>query len=223
MVPRRRYHHLSDLPGVIPVFPLASALLLPRARLPLNIFEPRYLAMVDAAMDTHRLIGMIQPRDASEEKAALAQLADVGCVGRITEYNETEDGRYIITLTGIARFRVASEHNAGTPYRQVDADYAPFLDDLTPAPDVPIARQRLFAALKPYLTERSMQTDWKSIEDAPGEMLINALAMLCPFEPSEKQALLEAPDLAKRADTLIALIEIANASGPGASGKPPIH
>src|ERR1051326_5737782 len=195
----RRYRNISDLPAVIPVFPLTGVILLPRTKLPLNIFEPRYLAMVDAAMDHYRLIGMIQPRGA-------------GCVGRFTDYSETDDGRYLIPLTGVARFRVSGERDSRTPYREVAADYSLFAADLLSTEDPPIARDRLIAALKPYLSDRAMQTDWKSIEEAPSETLVDALCMLCPFEPSEKQALLEAPDLGRRADALIALLEMANAS-----------
>src|SRR4029079_16048760 len=209
----RRYRNISDLPAIIPVFPLAGVILLPRAKLPLNIFEPRYLAMVDAAMHHYRVIGMIQPRGAGADKANNPPLTSVGCLGRITEYSETDDGRYLITLTGIARFQVSGERDSPTPYREVAADYALFAEDLLSLEDPPIARDRLVAALKPYLSDRAMQTDWKSIKQAPSETLVNALCMLCPFEPSEKQALLEAPDLVRRSDALIALLEMANASG----------
>jgi len=219
----RRYRHVSDLPAVIPVFPLSGVILLPRTRLPLNIFEPRYLAMVDAAMDHYRVIGMIQPRNPDKDAAKNPALCDVGCVGRITDYSETEDGRYLITLSGIARFRVSGERQSHAPYRQVAADYEIFADDLLSTEDPPIPRDRLLAALKPYLSDRAMQTDWKSIEDAPAETLVNALCMLCPFEPGEKQALLEAPGLKERADALITLIEIANASAMPSGGKPSIN
>ena len=219
----RRYRSPADLPPVIPVFPLSGVVLLPRTRLPLNIFEPRYLAMVDAAMDQSRMIGMIQPRDAAEEKSKHPALAQVGCAGRITEYSETDDGRYLVTLTGIARFRVAGERSVSTPFRQVAADYALFAGDLLPNEDSPIPRDRLLSALKPYLTARAMQTDWKSIEDAPEETLVNALSMLCPFAPGEKQALLEAPALKERAGVLIALLELANASATPAGGSPSIN
>jgi Lon protease-like protein len=219
----RRYRSISDLPAVIPVFPLTGVILLPRTRLPLNIFEPRYLAMVDAAMDHYRLIGMIQPRNPGSEAARNPPLADVGCVGRITDYSETEDGHYLITLTGIARFQVSGERESRTPYRQVAADYTLFAGDLLSTEDPAIFRTRLLAALKPYLSDRAMQTDWKSIEEAPAETLVNALCMICPFEPSEKQALLEAPGLKERADALIALIEIANASAIPSGGTPSIN
>ena len=217
----RRYRTIADLPAVIPVFPLSGVILLPRTRLPLNVFEPRYLAMVDAAMYHYRVIGMIQPRAGEGEKSQ--GLVDVGCVGRIVEYSETDDGRYLITLGGIARFHVSGERDTQTPYRQVAADYALFAEDLLSKEDPQIARDRLLAALKPYLSDRAMRTDWKSIEEAPAETLVNALCMLCPFEPGEKQALLEAPDLKVRADALITLLEIANASAMPSGGSPSIN
>ena len=219
----RRYRNISDLPAVIPVFPLTGVLLLPRTRQPFHIFEPRYLAMVDAAMDEYRLIGIVQPRNPGEDMAKKPALADVGCVGRITDYSETDDGHYHITLAGIARFHLSGERETTTPFRQVAADYTLFADDLLSREDPPIARERLLTALKPYLSDRSMQTDWKSIQEAPAETLVNALCMLCPFEPSEKQALLEAPGLGERADALIALIEIANASAIPSGGSPSIN
>ena len=221
---RRRYLHLNDLPAVIPVFPLTNVLLLPRTRLPLNIFEPRYLAMVDAAMDTYRLIGMIQPKETDGEKSAKADLMAVGCVGRIVEYSETEDGHYLITLAGLARFRVMGERTAKTPYREVAADYAPFAADMESDDDLPVARDRLLAALKPYLADHAMKTDWKSIEEAPPASLVNALSMICPFDPKEKQALLEATSVKERGEALIALLEIANAAIPlGRGPKQPLH
>ena len=215
----RRYRSIADLPAVIPVFPLSGVILLPRTRLPLNIFEPRYLAMIDAAMDHYRVIGMIQPRDGEKGHA----LTDVGCLGRIVEYSETDDGHYLITLAGLARFHVSGEREAETPFRQVAADYAFFADDLLSTEDPPIARDRLLGALKPYLSDRAMRTDWKSIEEAPAETLVNALCMLCPFEPGEKQALLEAHDLKARSDALITLLEIANASAMPSGGSPSIN
>jgi hypothetical protein len=144
-------------------------------------------------------------------------------VGRITEYSETDDGRYLITLTGIARFQVSGESESRTPFRQVAADYTFFASDLLSTEDPPIPRERLLAALKPYLSDRAMQTDWKSIEEAPAETLVNALCMLCPFEPNEKQALLEAPGLKERVDALITLLEIANASAMPSGGSPSIN
>ena len=208
----RHYSRPEDLPAVIPVFPLPGVILLPRAQLPLNIFEPRYLAMTDYAMSGRRIIGMIQPRMGGEDSRHPA-LADAGCAGRITSYSETADGRYEITLTGIVRFRVAREIDAVTPFRQVEADYRTYdIDFAPPDASVDIARGRLLSALKPYLDERRMETDWPSLKDAPVEALVSALSMICPFEPNEKQALLEAQGTPERAEALIALLEIANAA-----------
>jgi Lon protease-like protein len=203
---------IADIPRVIPVFPLAGALLLPRGRLPLNIFEPRYLAMVEDAMRHHRLIGMVQP---SCSGAKCPPLYPVGCLGRLTSWSETGDGRFLITLTGLIRFRIDGELETTTPYRQVKAGYAPFEADLAEAADENcVDRARLGASLKSYLKQRQLEADWSSIERAPGEVLVNSLAMICPFDVAEKQALLEAPCLATRAQLLTTLIEMA-AAGPG--------
>lgn len=218
-----RYSTIADLPVIVPVFPLTGVVLLPRARLPLNVFEQRYLALVDAALSGDRLIGMIQPKTPGEDMAPNPALAEIGSIGRISEYSETDDGRYLIGLTGIIRFRVAGERETRRPFREVAADYSDFVDDLVENPDLPIARDRLLMALRPYLSERQMQTDWKMLEQAPSEMLVNSLSMLCPFQPGEKQALLEAKDLKERADALIALIEFANATAAAMSGRQPIH
>ncbi len=204
------YAHAEDLPQVIPVFPLDGALLLPRGGLPLNIFEPRYLNMVDDAMAGDRLVGMVQTRGGDPERPLLAP---IGCVGRITSYAETPDGRYLITLSGICRFRVGEELPSQTPYRQVKADFAAFEDDLRPAADtIAFGRGRLLQALKAYLDRRSLDVNWEAAEAAPGEALINSLAMALPFEPAEKQALLEAGTLAEREDALVALLQIDAAS-----------
>jgi Lon protease-like protein len=226
----RRYRSTGDLPAVIPVFPLTGALLLPRTRLPLNIFEPRYLAMVDSAIGSYRIIGMIQPKVPGEEEDAAKRpaLTSVGCAGRIVEYSEADDGRYLITLLGLARFRVAGERASQTAFRQVAADYSDFAGDLKIEPEEiaesALSRDKLVRALKPYLTEHAMQTDWKSIQEAPAETLVNALSMLCPFDPREKQALLEAPGVKERADALIALLEMANAGALTSRGpKQPLN
>jgi len=219
----RSYLNIAELPTTIAVFPLTGALLLPQTRLPLNIFEPRYLAMVDAAMAGSRLIGMIQPRIAGDDMAVRPALCNVGCVGRIVEYAETEDGRYMITLLGIARFGVAEELEGETPYREVAADYAPYAVDLGNEHPVSIARERLIEVLKPYLADRDMETDWHAIDEAPVDALINALSMMCPFDPAEKQALLEAPGVDERAETLIALLKMANASPIAPSSDTPIN
>jgi Lon protease-like protein len=222
----RHYSRPEDLPAVIPVFPLPGVILLPRAQLPLNIFEPRYLAMTDYAMAGRRIIGMIQPK-AGDESTRRPALSDVGCAGRVTSYSEMPDGRYEITLTGIVRFRVAAEVDAMTPFRQVEADYQSYAVDFAPAdPSIDIARGRLLSALRPYLDVRRMDTDWTSLKDAPVEALISALSMICPFEANEKQALLEAPGTRERAEALIALLEIANAAataGTGSGGGRPVN
>ncbi len=205
---------LADIPPVIPVFPLAGALLLPRGRLPLNIFEPRYLAMVDDALRHHRVIGMVQPT-CQEQK--FPPLYSIGCLGRLTSWSETGDGRLLITLTGLIRFRIDAELKTTTPYRQVEAGCAPFAGDLAESNDETcIDRKRLGASLKSYLKSRNLEADWSSIERAPGEVLVNSLAMICPFDIAEKQALLEAPCLATRAQLLTVLIEMA-AAGSGSS------
>jgi hypothetical protein len=208
------YHSFDDLPSTLDILPLTGMVLLPRGQLPLNVFEPRYLALVDTALSGSRLIGMIQPTQ-HEDKVLKPALSAIGCAGRLTSYRENEDGRYLITLTGICRFRVAEELATDTPFRQVKADFAPFLADLIAADENDFQRDRLLAALKDYLSRRDMKADWRSVLSAAPETLVNALAMLCPFEPSEKQALLEAPGWLERVDTLIALLEMANAGPVG--------
>jgi len=208
------YNTLSDLPSILNIFPLSGVLLLPRGQLPLNVFEPRYLALVDAALSGDRLIGVIQPTQ-NEDKVLKPSLATIGCAGRVTGFRENDDGRYLITLTGVCRFRIAEELATETPFRRVTADFAPFVADLTSADETDFPRERLLTALKEYLSRRDLKADWKSVLSAPPETLVNALAMLCPFEPAEKQALLEAPAWAERVDTLIALLEMANAGPQG--------
>jgi Lon protease-like protein len=206
------YVKASDLPQVIPVFPLDGALLLPRGTLPLNIFEPRYLNMVDDAMAGERIIGMVQTRPGGDR--ARPMLQRVGCAGRITSFAETSDGRYLITLTGVARFMLGEELPTQAPYRQLKAGFVVFEDDLQPSPeDWSFDRPRLLGALRAYLHQRSMDVDWSTAEGAPGEALINSLAMALPFEPQEKQALLEAETLDHRTQVLTALLEIDAAMG----------
>ena len=201
------YVRATDLPQVVPVFPLDGVLLLPHGSLPLNIFEPRYLNMIDDAMAGDRLIGMVQTRNQGDpSRPALAQ---VGCVGRITSYAETADGRYLITLTGICRFRLGAELPVQSPYRQVRADFAHFEDDLKPAPEATAAdRTSLLSALKAYLEHSGLDIDWRTAEEAPLESLVNSLAMALPFEAAEKQALLEAATPALRRSALVALMRI---------------
>ena len=203
----------SDLPETIPIFPLPGALLLPRARLPLHIFEPRYLAMLDDTMKTsHRLIGMIQPREGGKE--GMPSLHAIGCAGRLTAFSETEDGRYMITLTGISRFRVSQEIEGFTPYRRCDVSWTGFDRDLGATEHDPaMNRDKFFGALGQYFDSEGLQTDWDSLKEADDELLINSLSMLCPFEPEDKQALLEAPSLETRRETLVTLIEFALRSG----------
>lgn len=210
----RKRRSRFDLPQVIPVFPLPGALLLPRGRLPLNIFEPRYLAMVDQALRTTRVIGMIQPCGGN---ASRPDLFPVGCLGRLTAWSETDDGRFLITLTGIARFQVCSEVEAATPYRQIEANYKAYPHDLEESEDgADIDRERLATSLKCYLRQQEIGADWSLIERAPAEMLINYLAMICPFDVAEKQGLLEARTLCERANMLTTLIEMAAAADSGA-------
>lgn len=200
------YVHTNDLPQVIPVFPLDGVLLLPRGQLPLNIFEPRYLNMIDDVMAGERLIGMVQTVGGSRARPLLAP---VGCVGRVTAYAETSDGRYLITLTGICRFNLRDELPSQLPYRQVKADYEAWAADLdTPEEDGEFAREPLLAALKAYLNRRSLDVDWETARDAPHEALVNSLAMALPFESAAKQALLEASDLDARTGVLTALLAI---------------
>jgi Lon protease-like protein len=198
----------QDLPLAIPVFPLNGVLLLPHATLPLNIFEPRYIAMVDEAMAGDRIIGMVQPRPGGDPDRP--SLQPVGCAGKITAFAETSDGRYLITLTGLSRFVIQGELSTVTPYRQVRADFMSYPTDLEPVSDEDegFDRLRLLNALKSYLEHRSMDVDWETAKAAPGEALVNSLSMVLPFEPEEKQALLEAPGLPERRSTLVALMEI---------------
>ena len=204
---------VADLPDTIAVFPLPGALLLPRARLPLHIFEPRYLAMLDDALKTpHRLIGMVQPREVpgSDEK----RLHSIGCAGRVTQFSETEDGRYLITLSGMSRFRIREEVGGFTPYRRCDVSWDGFAADLGPTETDPgFNRPRFLKLLGRYFEAMSLSTDWNSLKDAEDELLINSLSMLCPFDPEEKQALLEAPSLGTRRETLVTLIEFALRGG----------
>jgi uncharacterized protein len=212
----RSYNNFDDLPSSLPVFPLTGAVLLPRGELPLNVFEPRYLAMVDTVISGARLIGMIQPTE-HEDRALTPKLSAVGCAGRITSYKENDDGRYLIVLTGICRFRVAEELSVTTPFRQVRPDYSPFAVDLHSDGMADFPRERLMIALKDYLSHRELKADWRSVMSAPAEALVNALAMLCPFDPAEKQALLEAISWPDRVDTLMALLEMARAPDTGSS------
>jgi len=204
---------MAPLPDAIPIFPLTGVLLLPRGRLPLNIFEPRYLAMTQDALGGERLIGMVQPSDPQNDNRGGGQMNPpvypIGCAGRITAFSETDDGRYLITLTGVSRFRIREELPLLGGYRRVTADWEPFARDREPSPEPGFDRDRFARALKGYFVQRQISADWEAIEKAPGEHLLTSIAMLCPFEASEKQALLEAADLEERARLLVALIEMA--------------
>ena len=209
----RHYHSYSDLPKSLPLFPLTGAVLLPRGHLPLNIFEPRYLEMVEYALQGDRLIGMIQPVE-NEDMVLNPRLSQVGCAGKITSFQETDDNRYLISLTGLCRFRLTGEMHTTTPWRAGFCDFAAFAGDLAQPAEEEFPRERLLAALKIYLTSRDMKADWKSVMTAPAEALVNALAMMCPFDPAEKQALLEASSFQERASTLMALLEMGGEPGP---------
>lgn len=203
----------ADLPGTIPIFPLPGALMLPRARMPLHIFEPRYLQMIEDTLKTsHRLIGMVQPFEApgsGEQK-----LHHIGCAGRLTQFSETEDGRYMVTLAGMSRFRIVKEVQGFAPYRRCDVSWDGFSADLGPTEvDKGFDRDTFLDLLNRYFEAQDLSTDWDSLKDAEDELLINSLSMLCPFEPEEKQALLEAPSLSTRRETLVTLLEFALASG----------
>ncbi|MGH7095170.1 MAG: LON peptidase substrate-binding domain-containing protein [Stellaceae bacterium] len=209
----------AALPDLIPIFPLAGVLLLPRARLPLNIFEPRYLAMTRDALGGARLIGMIQPSDPHEGGVNPA-VYPTGCAGRIIAFTETDDGRYLITLTGVSRFRVREELPLMSGYRRVVPDWRQFAADRDHT-DLGFDRERLIRGLRLYFGQRQIQTDWEMIGKASGEHLVASVAMLCPFAPNEKQALLEAANLDARAELLTALIEMAAvaATPEGGTGR----
>jgi len=218
------YRGPSELPAVIPVFPLPGALLLPRGQMPLNIFEPRYLAMVDDAMrDRHRMIGMIQPDVTHSGDRDKPTLFQVGCVGRITQLAETGDGRYLLELTGIARFKVVEELAVQTAYRQCQVDYIDFLDDFTARKgEDDVDRRALLEVLADFLKANNLKADWEGIERAPNEALVNALAMMSPYGAAEKQALLEARDLKTRAEILVAVTQMELAK-KRTSGDPPLQ
>ena len=217
-----RYHRPADLPPRIPVFPLRGAILLPRATLPLNVFEPRYLSLLDDVMAGKRVIGVIQPagNDDDEEMESppgkSSGLRRVGCAGRVTSYQELDDGRLVITLTGIMRFEIIDEAVTEKPYRVMSVSYDRFANDLTEGlGEEQVDRQSLLRVLKSYLEANRMRADWPSIQRASSEVLINALSVMCPYGPEEKQALLEAADLKTRADVLVALAEMELASNGG--------
>ena len=230
MAPRHQFHAIDQLPGRIPVFPLARALVLPGLQLPLNIFEPRYLAMIDDCLAQDRVIGMIQPHAVQAGGAVpigpggldRPALYQIGCLARLTSFRETGDGRYLITLDGICRFRIIDELPVTTLYRQVVAGYQEFAQDMQPATSIDADRDQLLRHLKQYLAHQSLSADWKAIEAATTEALVNSLTLSCPFEISEKQALLEAPDPTARANILLTLIQMAS-SGPSDPQETPLQ
>jgi len=211
--PRER----AALPGILSIFPLAGVLLLPHGRLPLNIFEPRYLAMTRDALGGERLIGMVQPNDPALGGGGIATGSDdmnppvypVGCAGRITQFSETDDGRFLITLTGVSRFRIREELPLVSGYRRIVPDWQPFAHDRDRPGKSAFDRERLVRGLRSFFATRQISADWEAIEKAPGEYLVTSLAMACPFAPSEKQALLEAADPDARAELLTTLVEMA--------------
>lgn len=202
------YQDIADLPSVVPVFPLSGALLLPGSQMPLNLFEPRYLAMFDAALRTDRLVGMIQPNfKDGEVNSNKPKLCKVGCLGRIVSYSETGDDRYLITLQGVARYRIEEEMQVTTPFRMCKIQ--PFEEDLKPVRGAEkMDRDALLTAFKAYLEANELEADWESIDNANNEALVNALSVMSPYGPAEKQALLEAPCLKSRAETLVAITEM---------------
>ena len=209
-----RYMCITDLPASIPLFPLSGVLLLPRTQLPFNIFEPRYLQMIDDALRSSRIIGIIQPEDEDTASDAKPALMKVGCAGRLTAYSETGDGRLHITLTGIIRFRIKEEFETFMPYRQSTVDYEEFIDDLKPEHGAEkVSREHLLEVLKEYLDVSGLQADWRTIKLSTNEALVNSLSIISPYGPREKQALLEASTLEDRNQMLIALTEVALQQG----------
>ena len=208
----------TSLPSRFPIFPLRGAMLLPGGNLPLNIFEPRYLQMVRDAMQTDRVIGMVQPRGENEtDGPGPPVLFSTGCAGRISNFAETDDGRLLITLTGVCRFDIAEEHEVDTPYRQVTADFARWLHDLQPEAPPQELKTGLSRVLKGYFDRHGIEADWSAIDSAPLAGLVTSLCMICPFEPGEKQALLEAADIGRQTRLLIALMEMETLAEPGGS------
>ena len=199
----------ADLPPDFAIFPLPGALLLPHGRLPMNIFEPRYLSLVDDALSQGRMFGMIQPNTHAPRAPNGPSLYQIGCLGRLSQFAETDDGRYLITLTGVSRFRVTAELPIRRGYRRISADFAPFKTDLQPpGTGMGARRGELLAALRPFFTLHDIDANWDAIERMPETMLVTTLAMLCPFDDAEKQALIEAPTDADRAADLLALLRM---------------
>jgi uncharacterized protein len=212
---------VENLPGEFPVFPLSGALLLPRGKLPLNIFEPRYLAMVEDALGQGRMFGMIQPDPTLPEAENGPGLYRVGCLGRLSSFSETDDGHFLITLTGVIRFTLAGEVGMHRGYRRARADFTPYLAELNLDEEHPIGvgRDTLLTALRGYFTHRGFEANWDAIRRLPDEMLVITLSMVCPFEPAEKQALLEASGDAERASTLLMLLQMGAVAPESPGGR----
>jgi len=208
---------IDDLPAVIPIFPLTGALLLPRATLPLNIFEPRYLAMVTDSLAAGRVFGMIQPSGSTEGDAP--PVYRTGCLGRVTAFQETEDGRILLTLKGLCRFHLTEELDVTTPYRQAQVNYTPFADDLKQPETPEILRETLLSVLENYFERTQMQVEWSCIEKAAPEKLVNYLSMICPFDSCEKQVLLEAGTVEERARLLIRFLELSGRDDESSPGR----
>ena len=197
----------DQLPEIVPIFPLTGVLLLPRGKLPLNVFEPRYLAMTEDALSGNRMIGIIQPSDPLS-RASVPPVYPIGCAGRITSFSETDDGRYLITLTGVCRFETVRELPIVRGYRRVDVSWERFAADLDEAGPALFDRARLVEGLRTYFKIQGISANWDAVESTPDERLVTSLAMICPFEPSEKQALLECGSLSERASMMVAIIEM---------------
>lgn len=215
------YTRPQDLPGEFPVFPLAGALLLPRGKLPLNIFEPRYLAMIEDSLAAGRMFGMIQPDPHATATDAGPGLYRIGCLGRLSSFSETDDGRYLITLTGLTRFTVAAEMAMGRGYRRIRGDFSAYPGDLdlTPQPSG-MEREPLLTALRGYFARRNFEANWDAVRGMSDDALVVTLSMICPFEPAEKQALLEAPSDADRAATLLTLLQMGAVEPDLPAGRP---
>lgn len=204
----------EDLPSEFAVFPLTGALLVPRGKLPLNIFEPRYLAMVQDSLGSGRMFGMIQPDANAPDNPHGPGLFRVGCLGRLSSFSETDDGRLLITLTGLIRFRIDTELEERHGYRRVRGDFSEYMDDLVPdQPPIILEREKIMSALRGYFAQRSVDANWEAIRGLSDDALVITLAMACPFEPVEKQALLEASTRSDQAATLLALLQM-GAAGP---------
>ena len=221
--PNQIYRILKDLPETLPVFPIKRVILLPRSSLPLSVFEPRYLQMTDDILGNNRLIGMIQPESGADTELTgnvVVPLRKTGCVGRLTEFSEADDGRLLITLTGICRFEIQNELETGNPYRTFKVDYSKYEDDLLPGfGEQKVDREKLLNVLRTYLKIHELDADWDSINQSSNEFLVNTLSIVSPYGPEEKQALLETKDLKQRSETLITLAEMDIASGRDTTGN----